>query len=69
MRCASNLSLVLEALLFAGDFVFEVEDASGTPDQTECLFHCFTHGYECEAIGTFRVGEQWASGIRAEANF
>ena len=33
----------LEALLFAGDFVFEVEDASRTPDQTECLFHCFTH--------------------------
>jgi hypothetical protein len=30
--------------LFAGDFVFEVEDAPGTPDQTECLFHCFTHG-------------------------
>jgi hypothetical protein len=29
----------LEAGLLAGDFVFEVEDASGTPDQTECLFH------------------------------
>ena len=43
---ALRLKLVarLEALLFAGDFVFEVEDASGTPDQTECLFHCFTHG-------------------------
>jgi hypothetical protein len=39
------------------------------PVHTEWLFHCFTHGYECEAIGTFRVGEQWASGIRAEANF
>jgi len=49
-----------EALLFAGDFVFEVEDASGTPDQTECLFHCFTHDYDCAGIGTCRVSEQWA---------
>jgi hypothetical protein len=30
--------------LFAGDFVFEVEDAPRTPDQTECLSHCFTQG-------------------------
>jgi hypothetical protein len=29
----------LEARLLAGDFVFEVEDTSGTTDQTECLFH------------------------------
>jgi hypothetical protein len=28
-----------ETGLLAGDFVFEVEDALGTPDQTECLFH------------------------------
>ncbi|HTY85949.1 MAG TPA: JAB domain-containing protein [Candidatus Acidoferrum sp.] len=34
-----------ETRLNAGDFVFEVEDAPGTPDQTECLFHGFTHGY------------------------
>jgi hypothetical protein len=27
----------LEVSLLAGDFVFEVEDTSGTPDQTECL--------------------------------
>jgi len=59
----------LEALLFAGDFVFEVEDASGTPDQTECLFHRFTHGYECAGIGICRVSEQWACGGRAETSF
>ena len=59
----------LEALLFAGDFVFEVEDAPGTPDQTECLFHCFTHGYECAGIGDCRVSEQWAGGSRAETSF
>jgi hypothetical protein len=29
----------LETDLNAGDFVFQVEDAPGTPDQTECLFH------------------------------
>jgi hypothetical protein len=55
--------------LFAADFVFEVEDAPGTPDQTERLFHCFTHVYECEAVGGCRVSEQWASGIRAETSF
>jgi hypothetical protein len=68
---ALRLRLVtrLEALLFAGDFVFEVEDASGTPDQTECLFHHFTHGYECEGIGICRVSEQWASVDRAETSF
>jgi hypothetical protein len=68
---ALRLKLVarLEALLFAGDFVFEVEDASGTPDQTECLFHCFTHGYECAGIGGCRVSEQRANGIRAETIF
>ena len=35
----------LEALLFAAEFVLEVEDAPGAPDQTECLFHGFTHVY------------------------
>ena len=64
-----ELVVCLEALLFAADFVFEVEDAPGTPDQTECLFHCFTHVYECEAVGGCRVSEQWASGIRAETSF
>jgi hypothetical protein len=59
----------LEALLFAGDFVFEVEDAPRTPDQTECLFHYFTHGYECAGIGTCRVSEQWASVDRAVTSF
>ena len=56
---ASRLNLVacLEARLNAGDLVFEVEDAPGTPDQTECLFHCFTHGYECVRFGTRRVSE------------
>ena len=56
-------------ILFAADFVFQVEDAPGTPDQTECLFHCFTHVYECDAVGDCRVSEQWASGIRAETSF
>ena len=71
LKNALNLMLVacLEARLLAGDFVFEVEDASGTPDQTECLFHRFTHGYECAGIGICRVSEQWASGIRAETSF
>jgi hypothetical protein len=38
---ALRLCLVagFEARLLAGDFVFEVENTSGTPDQTECLFH------------------------------
>ena len=46
---ALRLKLVarLEALLVASDFVFEIQDAPGTPDQTECLFHCFTRGFTC----------------------
>ena len=59
----------LEACLLAADFVFQVEDAPGTPDQTECLFHHFTHGYECEGIGICRVSEQWASVDRAVTSF
>ena len=68
---ALSLKLVacLEALLFASGFVFQVEDAPGTPDQTECLFHCFTHVYECEAIGDFRVSEQSKGYNRAESEF
>jgi len=73
VRLEDALCLVLvarlEAFLFAADFVFDVEDAPRTPDQTECLFHCFTHGYECAGIGDCRVSEQWASGIRAETIF
>jgi hypothetical protein len=73
VRLEDALRLVLiaclEVLLFAGDFVFEVEDASGTPDQTECLFHRFTHGYECAGIGDCRVSEQWSCGGRAETSF
>ena len=61
VRLEDALRLVLvarlEAGLLTGDFVFEVEDASGTPDQTECLFHRFTHGYECVRIGVHRVSE------------
>ena len=64
-----KLIACLEALLFAGNFVFEVEDAPRTPDQTECLFHRFTHGYECAGIGICRVSEQWACGGRAETSF
>ncbi len=59
----------LLSLLFAGGFVFEVEDTPGTTDQAECLFHCFTHGYECVGIGIRRVSEQWRGGIRAETSF
>jgi hypothetical protein len=29
--------------LNAGYFIFEVEDAPRTPDQTECLFHTILH--------------------------
>ena len=55
----------LEARLNARDFVFEVEDASGTPDQTECLFHRFTHGFECVRNGIRRVSELWTGYSRA----
>ncbi len=67
VRLADGLRLKLvarlQALLFASGFVFEVEDAPGTPDQTECLFHCFTHGYECAGFGGCRISERWASRI------
>ena len=59
----------LETRLNAGNFVLKVEDTPGTPDQTECLFHRFTHGYECAGSGDCRVSEQWACGGRAETNF
>jgi hypothetical protein len=49
--------------------VFKVEDAPGTPDQTECLFHRFTHGYECVRVGTRRISEQWAGYSRAVTGF
>jgi hypothetical protein len=48
----------LEAGLLSGRFVFEVENASGALNQTELLLHCFTHGCECEAVGTFSIREQ-----------
>ena len=57
----------LETRLNAGDFVFEIEDAPRTPDQTELLLHGFTHGFECEAGGPFAISEQWASDNRAVA--
>ena len=50
-----------ETRLLAGDFVFEIENTPGALDQTELLLHCFTHGFECEAVGPFAVSEQWAS--------
>ena len=48
----------LEAGLLSGRFVFEVENAPGALNQTELLFHCFTHVSECEAVGTFSIREQ-----------
>ena len=48
----------LEAGLLPGGFVFEVENAPGALNQTELLFHCFTHGCECEAVGTCSIREQ-----------
>src|ERR1700678_340137 len=71
LKDALRLCLVagLDALLFAGGFVLNVIDAPGTPNQTEYLFHCFTHGYECEAIGDIRVSEQSKGYNRAESEF
>ena len=73
MRLEDALRFVLiarlEARLLTGDLAFEVEDASGTPDQTECLFHCFTHGYECVRFGFPRVSEQWKGYSRAVTGF
>ena len=59
----------LEAGLLSSGFVFEVIDAPGALNQTELLLHCFTHGYEWEAVGTVAMSEQWASGDRAVAEF
>ena len=47
----------LETRLNAGNF-FEIKDIPRTTDQSECSFHCFTHGYECEGKGNCRVSEQ-----------
>jgi len=58
-----------EARLLAADFVLQVEYTPGTPDQTECLFHCFTHGYECVRLGVPRVSEQWTGYGRAVTGF
>ena len=55
----------LETRLLPGDFVLEVEDAPRASDQTELLFHRFTHGCGCEAVGPFAISEQWASDHRA----
>jgi hypothetical protein len=48
----------LEAGLLSGDSVLEVVNAPGALNQTELLVHCFTHGYECETVGTFSIREQ-----------
>ena len=56
-----------ESCLKADDFIFKVEDAPGAADQTVLLFHRFSHGCECEAVGPFDVSEQWASIDRAGA--
>ena len=73
VRLQDALRLVLiaclEARLLAGDFVFEVKDTPRTTDQTECLFHCFTHGYECVRFGFPRVSEQWKGYSRAVTGF
>ena len=65
MRLKDALRLVfvarLEAGLDASGFVFQVEHAPRTPDQTECLFHWITHGYECVRNGIRRVSELWTS--------
>ena len=65
VRLEDALGLVLvarlETRLNAGDFVFEVEDAPGAADQTECCFHGFTHVYECVRVGVRRVSELWTS--------
>jgi len=50
-----------EGGLLAGDFVFEVENTPGALDQSELWLHRFTHGCECEAVGTFPIREQWAN--------
>lgn len=44
-------------------------DTPRTFDQTELLFHGFTHGCEGVTVGTGRVSEQWASVDRAGARF
>ena len=59
----------LEARLNAGGLVLEVVDTPRSPDQSECLFHWFTHGYECETVGVARLSEQWASDDRADDYF
>ncbi len=73
MRLQDALRLVLiarlETGLLTGGFVFEVENAPRAADQTECLFHRFTHVAECVRSGVPRVSEQWTSYSRAVTNF
>ena len=59
----------LEAGLLSGGFVLEVENAPGALNQTELLFHCFTHVSECEAVGTVSIREQWANSQRTGGEF
>ena len=59
----------LEAGLLSGRFVFEVENAPRALNQTELLFHCFTHVSECEAVGTVSIREQWANSQRTGGEF
>ena len=56
-----------ETGLNTGAFIFEVVHTPRTTDQTECLFHCITHGCECEAIGTVAVSDRWVSVGRADS--
>jgi hypothetical protein len=58
-----------ETRLNSAQLVHQIEHTPRTTDQTECLFHCFTHVYECAGIGDCRMSEQWASGTRAETIF
>lgn len=55
-RC--HLVARVERLLFTRGFVFEVINAPGAFDQTELIFHWFTHGYECETDAAVAVSEQ-----------
>ena len=45
----------LETRLNPSDFALQIVDTPRTTDQTECLFHRFTHGCECEASAHFAL--------------
>jgi hypothetical protein len=59
----------LETGLVASGFVFEVVNAPRAFNQTERLLHRFTHGCECEAVGTFSIREQWEYSLRTVSEY